>query len=302
MEIKRVGAGRGLAWVAQSLDIAGRRPAAVLGGALLALVALCVLAIAAVLLSRVFGGGATGAGSLIRQAGVAMLLLLAVQPVLLAGLLHLLREADAGRPVSAGAVFAGFRGEHLLPLVALSLVQVAALGLNLLALDQLGGEDYLGRYFAMLQSIQPGQPLDPASIPQPEHGGLLDLASLVIGYFSTAVLALSVPLVFFRGLPPATAVLLALRASVVNVLPLLLAALVLFVGLLLAALVIALLSLVVGAVGRRIAPALGALLSLGVLVLALTAVAAMLPAIALLAWREIFGDTGQAAAPSEVAA
>lgn len=301
MEIKRVGAGRGLAWVAQSLDIAGRRPGAVLGGALLALIALFVLAIAAVLLSMVFDG-ATGAGSLIRQAGVAALLLLAVQPVLLAGLLHLLREADAGRPVSAGAVFAGFRGEHLLPLVALSLVQVAALGLNLLALDQLGGEDYLGRYFAMLQSIQPGQPLDPASIPQPEHGGLLDLASLVIGYFSTAVLALSVPLVFFRGLPPATAVLLALRASVVNVLPLLLAALVLFVGLLLAALVIALLSLVVGAVGRRIAPALGALLSLGVLVLALTAVAAMLPAIALLAWREIFGDTGQAAAPSEVAA
>lgn len=304
MEIKRVAAARGLAWIGQSLDIAGKRPGAVLGGALLALVALFGLTIAlALLVGLLFGAGAAGGEGLAWRVGMVVVAILAAQPVLLAGLLHLLREADAGRPVSAGAALAGFRGERLLPLVALGLVQVAALGLNLLAVDQFGGEDYLSRYFAMLQSIQSGQPLDPASIPQPEHGGLLNLANLAIGYFSTANLALAVPLVFFRGLAPLAAIGLALRASVVNVLPLLLAALVLFVGLVMALVVVGLLGLVVGAIGRWIAPALGRLLSLLVLLLAAAAVAAMLPAIALQAWREIFGEPQDVdAPPSEVAA
>lgn len=303
MQIRRVAFGRGLTWLTDSLDLAGKRPGAALGAALLALVlvfGVMVLAVAA-LAPGLHEGGSVG--SALRRMLPLALLMLALQPVLLAGLMQVLRRIDSGHGASAFDVFSAFRGGRLLPLASLGLIQVAALGLNLLALQLLGGDDFLTRYWAFFENFQAGRGFDPGAVPEPDNAALLSLINLALNYFATVALVFAVPQVMFAGRDPLTAVREALRAGVVNLPALLLTAVILIIALVVAILVIGLLMTLAGLVGRLIAPAVGQLLAFGVFGFSAVAIVAMLAGAAYLAWRDIFdGDADATQSQQEVEA
>lgn len=294
MPIRTVSAGRGLSWLSESLDMAGKRPAAVLGAALLATVTALAATIAGAILLMPGEDGATSVGQGVARLVPLMILIIALQPVLMAGLIAVVARVDRGQSGGPTGVFAGFVGGRLLPLASLGLIQVASIGLNLLLLDWLGGEDFLSRYSAFLGSLSPGQGFDPAAVPQPENAGLLSLANLAINILSMALLALSVPQVMLAGRPPLGAVRDAFSATLRNLPALLIALVVGFLGLFLGVLVVGLVATLAGLIGGLIAPLIGSLLSFGIFLLGTLAAVAMMAGATYLAWRDTLADPAAA--------
>lgn len=296
-DIHRVPSGRGLAWVTQALDVAGRRPGLVLSAMLLGvlsmLAAMLVLMMLGLTLAALVQGGAADAankpGLAMLGIGMAPVLLVGIfaQPLLFAGWLHVLREVESGRPVGLSGVFIGLTGGRALPLASLGLVQVASSALNLLASHVFGGEGYLAAYLSYLSSLTPGTLASP---PIPEQAMLLFLASLLIGFFGFTAQMYAVPQVLFQGRRPLPAVLQSLRASVVNVLPLTVAGLVMIVGLvagtLMLTLVGALLMFLAGAIAKVLAGLVATLIAL----FAMALVLALMFGGIYLSWRDMFGD------------
>lgn len=290
MPIRTVSAGRGLSWLSESLDMAGKRPAAVLGAALLAIVTALAATIAGAILLMPGQEGAASVGQGVARLIPLMILVIALQPVLMAGLISVIARVDHGESAGATGVFAGFGGGRLLPLASLGLIQVASIGLNLVLLDWLGGDDFLARYGAFLDALSPGQGFDPAAVPQPENAGLLSLANLTINVLSMALLALSVPQVMLAGRTPLAAVRDAFGSTMRNLPALLVALVVGFLGLFLGMLVVGLVATLAGLVGGLIAPIIGNLLSFGILLLGTLAAVAMLAGATYLAWRDTLAD------------
>ncbi len=296
MPIRRVPVARCLSWLGESLDMTGKRPGAALGAVMLALTAAFVLLLAAVLLIAPFMDGSPT--SSLRAMSVLVLLLLALQPVLFGGVLAVLHRIERGEPVSAAGVFVGFSGGRFLPLASLGLIQVVAFAINFLALDWLGGDGYLSRYWAYFEALQPGQGLDPNAIPQPENAGLLSLVNLIVGFLVLALLSFSVPQVLLAGRTPGSAVREALVATLVNLPALLSTSAVALLGILVATLVFGLLMALVGLVGKAVAPVLGALLGFALIVLAMLLAVAMLAGVAYLAWRDVFEPDADRSSPA----
>ena len=299
MPIHHVSPGRGLSWLGESLDMAGRRPATVLGAALLALVTAIVVAVVAVMVLMPGAGGTGSVGETLGRMLPLGVLMLALQPVLLGGLVSVVARIDRGEPTAATGVFAGFLGGRLLPLASLGLIQVAAAGLNLLLLDWLGGGDYLARYIEFLNGLEPGAGFDPEAVPQPQNAGLLTIANLFVNLLATALLAFSVAQVMLGGLGPLQALRSAFAGTLANLPAALLAGAVALLGLMLAAVVVSLVVALFAALGSLVTPLLGQLLGFSVLLLAMLAVIAMLAGATYLAWRDIFAGPGGSGARAE---
>lgn len=295
--IRRVPPGRGLAWVTQSLDVAGRRPGLVLSAMLLGvlgmLALMLVLMVVGFAIAAVAHGGGVGVGEkpglAMLAIGIAPALLVGIfaQPLLFAGWLQVLREVDLGRPVGLSALFVGLTGGRVLPLASLGLVQVASTALNLLASHVFGGERYLAAYLNYMSSLTSGTLAAP---PIPEQALLLFVASLLIGFFGFTAQMYAVPQVLFQGRHPLPAVLEGLRASVVNVLPLSVASLVLLAGLIAGALMLSLAGALLVFVATAVAKVLGSLVATLIALFATAMVLTLMFGGIYLSWRDMFGD------------
>jgi hypothetical protein len=295
MQINMLPLSQGLRWFKQALDLGARNPKAVFGAALLLIAALYGLAMLIALPAAwLVGGGGAARPDLARMLLLAVplfLLLMLLLPVLLGGLMHVIREAEAGRPVRARDLFAPFRQGRAPRLMLLGVVQI---GLALLAgvvVVALAGADYWQDYLAAMRGAMSGSvPV----MPQPNHPGLLMLVQLLFNYFSYAIMLLSVPLLLFTGSTLLEAIQASALAALRNVGAYLLAMLLFLVGVVVAAVVVALLSGLLGVVGSLVHEALGAVLMLLVFIGFGAALLVVLVGGSYLAWRDTFGD---AAAP-----
>jgi uncharacterized membrane protein len=295
MDIRKLPLGRGFDWFKQTADLGARNPRAVFGAALLLMATLYLIAVAMGVitggLARPAAGQQPSFERLMLVAVPLFLLLMLLLPVLLGGLMHVIREAEAGRPVRARDLFAPFRQGRAPRLAMLGVVQI---GLALLAgavLVLIAGADYWRDSLAAVRGAMSGSlPV----MPEPENRGLMLLAQLVFNYFSYAIMLLSVPLILFSGAGLGAAILASLRAALRNAGPYLLAAVLFVVAMIVAALVVVLLAAFAGLLGNLVHQVVGGLLTAIVFIAFGAVVLVALTGAAYLAWRDSFGD---AAAP-----
>ena len=296
MDIRALPVGQGLTWFKQAIDLGGKNPRAVFGAALLLIIALYAAAmlVALAMATLVMGGQAVGddAGPDLRLAmWVAiplMLLVMLLVPILLGGLMHVIREAEAGRPVRARDVFMPVRVPRGRRLALLGLLQVALAAVGAALMMAVAGADYWRDYVAAMQSAMQGGV--PAQMPQPRNAGLLFLVQLVFNYFSYAMMLFAIPLMLFSGSGFVEALRDSLRAAVRNVGANLLAGLLFIGALLVASLVVLLVGGLASMVGSFIHQALGGLLLLLVMLGFASVVLVVVAGAAYLAWRDTFGE------------
>lgn len=293
MDIRRLPASQGLAWFRQTIDLGAKNPRAVFGAAALAIVTLYAAALAMVLLAGLLLAGtravgpAPGLGLIMAVAVPLTMVLMLLVPILLGGLMHVIREAETGRAVRARDVFVPLHSAHGRRLAWLGLVQVALAVAGGVLTVALAGSDYWRDYLQAMQGALQGS--TPA-MPEPRHAGLLFLVQLVFNYFSYAMMLFAIPLMLFSGRPLGNALVDALRASVTNIAANLLAGVLFMAALVLAALVVALLASLLAALGGIVHPVLGALLMLLIMLGFAAVVLVVVVGAAYLAWRDTFGD------------
>ena len=301
MDIRVQPIGQGLAWFKQAIDLGARNPRAVFGAALLLILALYAVAFVAAIAAAAIIGGSTGGANPPSLTGVVMvalplfLLIMFVVPILLGGLMHVIRETEAGRPVRARDVFTPLRSGAGRRLAMIGLVQVGLAIIGGLLVVTLAGSDYWRDYMAAIRGAMQGQ-ID--VIPQPDHPGLLMLTQLVFNYFSYALMLFSIPLMLFSGEGLGDALKSSMKAALRNVGANLFAGVLFIAALLASTLVFALVVLLVGLLGYAIHPVVGEVLT-SVLALGFAAmVLVLLVGGAYLAWRDTFGDASAPPLPA----
>lgn len=291
IEIRRVAAARGFTWFTRSLELAGKRPGVVLGALgwqlLLLFAAFLILTFIVSMALTTTGANTAGDNTIIVIVLVlgTFLLIALYQPLMYAGILHVLRKIADKQPVRARDVFVTFAGGRVGALASLGLVQVAATALNVGAMYALGGEQYLRDYVAFLQAALHGQSL---SEPVTEHALLISLVQIVVSYFAWSAQVYAAALIQFEGAQAWPAVLASLRAASINVLPLTLAGLLLALGLIAGWIVGILLIVLLGMLLAALAKLLSSLVTIALVALLLGATFALMFSGVLLSWRDMF--------------
>lgn len=300
MDIRRLPASQGLVWFRQAIDLGAKNPRAVLGASLLVIGALYAAAIlmAVVISALALGGKVAGkAPDLGMALAVALpltLLLMLLVPVLLGGLMHVVREAESGRPVRALDVFTTMKQTSGRRLAWLGLVQVGLAVIGGLLTVAITGSDYWRDYLSVMQAAMQGaiQPM-----PEPKHPGLLFVVQMLFNYFSYGMMLFSIPLMLFSHSGLVSALRDALRASVRNPGANLLAGVLFIAALIVAAIVVTLITMLVTLVGGLIHPAVGAFLAMLVMLGFAAVVLVLIVGATYLAWRDTFGEIAPPAPP-----
>lgn len=287
-QIRKVPVRQGLEWFLHAVNLGRRNPRAVFGASLLSMCTLYLVALVLVIPAALMIEGKTADITQVLTALVPMFLaVLFLLPVLLGGLMHVIREAEAGRPVRAIDLFAPVRQRKAGALAALGLIQIVLVVFGAVLAGVLAGSDYWSAYMDAVRGALSGAvPV----MPEPNHPALMAFAQLVFNYFSYAVMLLSIPLVLFSGASLSDAARDSLRASVRNVAANLLAALLFVVALFLSAVVVMLLALLVSSIGALFHAAVGALLGFVVYMVYGAAVLVVLVGGSYLAWRDTFTE------------
>jgi hypothetical protein len=288
MQVRKIPVSQGLAWFRATIDLGARNPKAVFGAALLFMATLYLFAVVMAVVVLVMRGESNGPPDLMLMAMLfapLFLGLMVLMPILLGGMMHVIREAEAGRPVRARDLFAPFRSPRLRGLIALGLLQIVLSIAGGLLMVAIAGPTYWQEYLGAIRGAMGGVP---PVMPQPAHPGLLALAQLAFNYFTYAVMLFAVPLLLFSGLGIVDAVRDALRASVRNVGANLVAAGLFVAGTLVAAIVVLMISTLLQWLGGMVHPAVGTLLALLPVLAFAAAMLVMLAGGAYIAWRDTF--------------
>lgn len=311
MEIRKLPISQGLAWFKQSIDLGGQNPRGVFGAAALMLVLAYALAVAIVMVMVLSAGTLPGGegeepdvgalmGALWPWIVLMMLVLSVLMTFLVGGVMHVIRETEAGNKPGALAVFQPFRSGRAgsLVLVALLVLLIQVVGGVLVMMA--GGSDYLDAYVGMVRAIMSGA--DPLTVPQPQTNLLMFVLQLLVNYIAYAVLLFAVPSVLFLGAGLGEALGASLRASFRNVGANLLAALLLILALLIGSLLFMLVLALVAMVAMAVHEWLGTMV---ILVLGLAFVSALVVVMvgaAYLAWRDTFEGAAPAAGTTDTPA
>jgi len=219
------------------------------------------------------------------------LIVLLLMPVLFGGLMHVIREAEAGRAVRARDLYAPLRQGAARRLALLGLLQLLFGLVGAVVAVALAGADYWQQYLAALQGAMNG--VAPV-MPEPAHPGLLLVFQLLFNYFTYAVMLFSIPLMLFSARPLREAIVLSLRAALANAGANLLAAGLFLGAVIIAAVVATLLATLANLLGGLVLAQLGVLLEMLVLLVFGVVVIVVLTGVAYFAWRDIFeGDAAQ---------
>ena len=306
MEIRKLPMGQGLAWFKQSIDLGGHNPRGVFGAAALMLLALYAVGLVIVVpMVLVVGGDGDAAdvgavlGRLWPFLVVMVLAISMLMPFLVGGLMHVIRETEAGNKPGALAVFRPFRSGSAGRLAAVGLLMLAIQVVGGALVMLTGGREYLEAYAEMMRGLLAGA--DPRTLAQPESSLLMFLLQLLVNYIGYAVLLFSVPSILFLGATLGEALGGSLRASFRNIGANLLAGVLLIVAMVIATLLFLLLMMLVVLVGNAIHAIVGGLLTLVLGLLFASAVMVVLIGAAYLAWRDTFGGGAPAASPPATA-
>lgn len=298
-QVRKVPISGGITWFTEAINLGRRNPKAVFGAALLFIGTLYGLGLLFILpvVAVVRGGDSADFTKLLGAMVPFFLAMVLLLPILLGGLMHVIREAEAGRPVRARDLFAPIRQRKAGALAMLGLIQIGLALVGGLLVVALAGGDYWRDYLDAMRGAMSGSvPV----VPQPDHPGLMMLMQLVFNYFSYAIMLFGVPLILFSGAALGDAVKSSLRASVTNVGTNLLAAILFAVSVVVAALLVGLLGLLVATVGSLIHPVVGAVLSLLLYLVFGAMLLVVLVGGSYLAWRDTFGGGAPAsAAPAQ---
>jgi len=292
MEIRKLPVSQAWAWARQAIELGRLNPKAVFGAALLVLLTLygVVVLLVAVVSSFTLGAGhSPDAMEMLGWFAPAFVLMLLLLPILLGGLMHVIREAEAGRPVRARDVYVPFRRGQAGRLALFGIVQLLfgiAGGLIVVAL---AGSGYWTDYLAALNGAMNG---NVPVLPEPAHPGLLMLVQMLFNYFSYAMLLFSIPLVLFSGARVLEALRGSFWAAVKNLLPNLFAGILFVGGVIAATLVLVLLATVATLLGSAIHAVVGVVLNAALFLLFGTVMLVVLAGGAYFAWRDTFGDEG----------
>lgn len=294
-EARKLPLERGLAWFLQAVNVGRRNPRTVLGAAALLILTLYVITFLLLLPVAWQGVGSDGLPML----GVSSLIaifatLMCILPVLLGGLIHVVRESEEGREVGIRDLFVPFRNGSFLKLFTLGLVQLGLNALAAAAVALLAGPDYWSQYFAVLQQAMSGTI---SVAPQPQHPYLMFIVQTLFNYVSAAILMFSIPSLMFLRVSVSEAVKMSLSAAIRNVVPNLGAAALFLLGVVVATVVASVIGLIAATLGSLVHPAIGvAILALVYLCFGST-ILLVLAGCALAAWRDTFGINGEANEP-----
>ncbi len=274
-------------WFVEAVNLGVRNPRAVFGAALLLVATLYLLVMAGGVLAGLLGGGKVGTATLALTllTVVSMFLLM---PVLIGGLMHVIREAEAGRPVRARDLYAPFRTGRAGSLAAFGALQVLLMAVGMLVTRQLAGSEYMAAYNEALNTMMQSGQMQP--LPAPSHPGLLFVWQLAFNYFTTTVMLLGIPLAMLSGSRFLDAARGAATAALRNIAPNLLAAALFFVSVMVAALVLSVVGSVVLMVLGKILMPLAVLLGLVMTLAFISAVLVVVCGGGYLIWRDTFGD------------
>ncbi|MEI2453214.1 BPSS1780 family membrane protein [Lysobacter firmicutimachus] len=292
--IRKVPLSHGVQWLLRAVNLGARNPRAIFGAAVLFMAVLYLLAVLLATPARSLAGSADPDMSGIATALIPMFVLLVLAlPVLLAGLMHVIREAEAGRPTRARDLFAPLRQHKLSALAGVGLIQIALTLISGALVVWLAGQDYWSQYLEMLRDALSGRVATP---PEPEHPGLMMLVQLLSNYFTNAILLIAVPLIMFSGLGLSEAVKRSLGASLWNLGAYLLAAMLFMAAVMISGLIVALVAMVATQIGSLLHPAVGSLLAMVLLIAYGATVLVVLCGTCYFAWRDVFGHEADAAA------
>ena len=301
MEIRKLPTGQGLAWFKQSIDLGGHNPRGVFGAAALMLAALyaagLLIIVPMVAVVPDTGEAADVGAVLTRLWPFLLVMILAISmlmPFLVGGLMHVIRETEAGNKPGALAVFHPFRSGKAGRLAAVGLLMLAIQVVGGVLVMLTGGSEYMQAYGDMVRGLLAGE--DPLTLAQPQASLLMFVLQLLVNYIGYAVLLLSVPSILFLGTTLGEALGGSLKASFRNIGANLLAGVLLVVALVVATLLFLLLLALVALVGNAIHPVFGAVLTLVLGLLFASAAIVVLVGAAYLAWRDTFGGGAPAAA------
>ena len=307
MEIRKLPIGQGLTWFKQSIDLGGHNPRGVFGAAALMLVALYAVGLMIIVPMVAAMAGAGDADDLGAALGriwpFLLLMVLAISvllPFLVGGLMHVIRETEAGNKPGALAVFRPFRSGRLGSLAATGLLMLAIQVVGGALVMLTGGAEYLEAYAEMMRGLLSGA--DPRTLAQPEASLLMFVLQLLVNYVGYAVLLFTVPSVLFLGASLGDALGGSLKASFRNLGANLLAGLLLVVALIVAGLLFLLLMMLVALVANAIHGVVGAIATLVLGLLFASAVIVVLVGAAYLAWRDTFGGGAPTATPGDAPA
>ncbi len=300
MEIRKLPIGQGVRWFRQAIDLGTRNPKAVFGAALLLLLTLYAAALLLMLPAITALQGIStkhAAANVLAMVGwlaPVFLVVLMLMPVLFGGLMHVIREAEAGRQIGATALYFPFRQGKARTLAALGLVQLLFGVAGALVVAALAGANYWHDYMAAMQAAMGG--VVPA-VPQPQHPGLLVLFQLLFNYFSYAITLFSIPLILFSGQSLWQAIKSSTMAAMRNFSTNLIAGALFFAGVLVAALIVMLLAGFASLVGSFVHTQVGALLAFVVFMGFGVIVIVVLTGGAYFAWRDTFEGQTQIEPP-----
>ncbi|MGY0505713.1 hypothetical protein [Luteimonas sp. e5] len=287
MTPRRVPVSRAWTWFMQAINLGARNPRAVFGAAMLLVGSLYLLLIAGTLLAATVGGGGQGTPALALMVLTALAVFMLV-PILIGGLMHVIREVENARPARAADIFQPLRSGRAGRLAAFGGLQIVVMGLAALVTRQLVGDDYAAAYMEAVNAALNQQ--TPQPLPPPAHPLPLFLWQTAVNYFTTTTVMLGIALVALSGLGFGQAVRAALHAALRNLAPNLLAAALYFGALVVAIMILSvigsLLLLVLGKLFMPLALVVGLLLTLGFISAALVMVCGG----GYLIWRDTFGD------------
>lgn len=285
-QIRKVPVRQGLEWFLSAVNLGRRNPRAIFGASLLLICVLyavaLVMAIPAAMLIRSKTADMTQVFTALAPMFLAMLFLL---PILLGGLMHVIREAEAGRPVRARDLFAPIRQRKAGALATLGMIQIVLAIIGGLLAGLLAGSDYWSGYLDAIRGAMSGTT---PVMPEPNHPGLMALVQLVFNYFSYAIMLLSIPLMLFSGATLSAAVRDSFKASLSNIGANALASLLFVAALFASAILVMLLALLVTSLGAFIHASVGAMLGLMIYMAYGAAVLVVLVGGGYLAWRDVF--------------
>lgn len=291
--VKKLPITQGWTWFLRAVNLGARDGKAIFGASLLAIFSFCVvLFVAALPAAWLMKTGSAAIESVVEWLAPVFLLMVFLFPVLLGGLMHVIRQSEQARGGRALDVFAPLRAGRGWRLAAIGVVQLVFALLGAVLVMALAGTNYWHDYLVAIQSAIGGAvPV----MPTPAHPTLLLVAQLFFNYLSYSVTLFSIPLVLFSDQPIVEAVRNSLRAALHNVGANLFAALLFGVGALLAAVLAVLLAGFLALLGGLLHPAIGALLGQAVGLVYGATVLVVLAGCAYAAWEDTFqADRGVA--------
>ncbi len=299
--INKLGVDDVLAMFRSALDAGSRQSGAVLGAALLQVLAWMFVAVVVGIVFVVVGLAGAGDGSeqamrasMAQALPVLMVLFMGLGfvlgPVLGGGMVQVIDNAERGQ---AGALdaFAGFRGRFP-SLAGLAVLGAVGFGLNLLGQWVFGGPEHFASQWAVWDAIASGKMPEPVP---PAHPVPNFLWALAVGGVNGVVGLLALPLVQLGGRGTLPAIVDAFRALAGNPGPMLLMAALGIVAMVVAAVVLGVVVLILGLLGA-VLPWLAIPLALLALLAWIAGFLVLYHALARAAWQRLFTDG--AAAPA----